>query len=175
MSCEAAFVLYGSDVNFARQKRGVYYKARSFARNRQAAAVAARMEADFRDQAGVRRACDAPEPFGVWPTLQGAHVGPQLFPGVGVNLKLGEGHRLRDEAHLAVGVDRPDEPYVQRQVRGLVEHEVAQDGRAEDVSDDVILVRAGVMRFPVSCHSEDETEVVLFARQIYVQLVLVGV
>src|SRR5215213_8240002 len=149
MSCEAAFVLYGSDVNFARQKRGVYYEARSFARNRQAAAVAARVKAYFRDQAVVRRACDAPEPHGVWPTLQRPHVGPQLLPGFGVNFKLLEGHRLRDEAHLAVGKDRPDEPYVKREVRGLVENEVAQDGRAEDVSDDVILVRAGVMRLPV--------------------------
>jgi hypothetical protein len=57
-----------------------------------------------------------------------------------VNFPLANSDRMWQQSHLTVQKDRPEESYVQQNVQYFIENEIAENGRPNHVSDDVVLV-----------------------------------
>ena len=84
--------------------------------------------------------------------MQQCQVGEQFRLRRRIEREFADSHGLRQQRHLRVRVYRPDESDVEQQLRGFVGDEIAEDGRAQNVRDNVILMSAGRQRRPLDCH-----------------------
>jgi len=71
-----------------------------------------------------------------------------------VDLKFTHGYGVRQQPHFTVQEDRPNESYVEQYIQRLLKNKIAEEGRAHDVGDDVLLMGGRIFRRPNGSHTE---------------------